>query len=1232
MRIAGKKLVLVGAVAGVVVCLLAVLALLLPRLVDMDEIGRSALASLQSRYDIRYERVKISILPYPHAVVYETRVTVPDLLTASADSVAVYPKVLPLLMGKFRPAEIDLRNPRVSVKIPDRGASEALAPDAQVSRGAESRDKAFAARLARLKERLLKFQGVLAASVPGIVLDVNGGSLEFYSEKGRAFRFGEINLNAEVLENRVQFYLTSGKSGLWNAFSFSGWIDPGSWRGNGEIGITGGSPQDLVRYFFPSAEMLPGPSRIDLGVGVVANGPLDLRANFTASVPHLTIEDGEEKAVLQNGELGGSVLMNGEGVDFSVSNFRFENPRLSLTGHYTGNHVAHTAVLDIEGRDVDADAVRKVALMIGGRNQVVRRTFKIIRGGEVPSISFKARADSPSDLGEMENFTIRGTMENGKIAPPKTGLLVLQVRGEVVVSDGILDGSGLSGKTALGSSTSGGTLKIGLRKGDVPFHLDLPLDANLAELPEVLERTVKSQGFLHELELMKDVKGRVRGRLILGESTEEVQVRVETGPFELSGGYERFPDPLDIKGASFVLEGSRVEAGPLRVNTGPTDASQLSIAYDWEGEKLLELNCPGHTALAAGLIEPLLRGHEHWKNVLGKAPLKGMFLLDRFQFKGPSGDRARWVFNAEGTPEGVTAVSGHLSAPLTLNGGRFDIDQDTITLKEVNATLADSDLTVSGTLNGYLERLSSVVLTATGRLGPTGNRDIAEIAEFPPELRAIANLTLDHSRFSWENGVKTTFEGGMQIYSGPEVHIKLSHTSDETSIDNLTVRDADSDAEASLKFRKGQFEADFSGSLSNRTVDKLLSENKLLTGPIQGKFHALFYLDTPRRSIAEGQLRISGFQLPFKFGTPARIESATLGAKENRIDVKSAMISWNGTRLSLGGVVTMAEDAYLVDLNAFADDLDLDALLKSKKRETDGPPAGEETVSQQPKRNGWDAPIAGTIHVRSGRITYGELVWNPANAEVSIRPGVYEINVRQANLCGISTPGRIVLTRDGEKMSFSPEARDQDVEPALACLFGKKRLITGKFTLGGNLAAAGKDRIPLETLDGHLDFTAKNGRIYGLNSMVKIMSLLSITEIYRGHLPDLFNEGCPYDTVRIKGQVSGGKLKLSEAVVDGPFLKMVFKGEVDLAKKKIDVVALVSPLKTVDRIVGVVPVVGKLLSGAIISVPVRISGDLSDPTVTPLSPTAVGEELFGLMKRTFQLPFTLLQPLAEGSK
>jgi hypothetical protein len=1119
----------------------------------------------------------------------------------------VSPKILPLFIGNFVPAKIKLRGPLVSAQLPE------SAEEKHASHGP-----------ARLKEKLVQIHEVVIPAMPGIVVEVEGGSLELHSTQGRLFSFGGINLRASVQSQEIQLELASGKSDLWTALKLSGRIDPVSLRGAGELSLTGGTPQSLIQYLFPAVAERIDDSQLDLNVSVSSGGPHDVRADIRATVPHITVEE-DEGVVMKNGSLAGSLLIDDNQLDISLSRFHFDYPQVSLTGRYLEKYAEQTASLDINGSDTDAATVRSVLLSLDKENKTIRDIFEIVRGGEVPAISFSANLKDPSELKKLTNYTIKGSIKKGVIFAPEAELLVSEVTGDVTIIDGILTGTGISGKSA-GTSTSNGEIRIGLHGRNRPFHLDLPLDADLSELPPVLDRVVTSEAFRKELSQIREVRGKAQGRLVLGEVLGAVKTKVEANAFQLACRYDRLPDPIELEGTSFTLDGPKVTADSVTGSSGKNRMTRVNLSYDWGNRKLLEIQSPVMAILSMELVQPFLPSDE-WNKALN-GNLTGTLVFNSLDFRGPIRDSSKWTFQAKGSVEDVTFKTKQFTGPVTLKSGGFALTRDSVTLMGISAVLADSTLTLSGKLHGYLDRLSSADLAISGKLGPEGNKNAAELAEMPSSLRAISNLTLERSRFVWQKDKSTSFEGEMKLSSGPAVSIHLVKTPGELSVENLTIKDPDSNASISLKLWERQMKVAFSGLLSNRTADKLLTANQLLTGPIEGKFSAHLYLDTPKQSTAQGKISISGFRLPMQFHIPAQIENASLEADGSQIMVKSASLSWNGSRLSLSGNALISETSYMVDMNAYADNLDLDSLLNSKKQDP-SVSAEEGSVEQPVQKELWDSPLKGTIHLRSQRLTYGKFTWNPANAEISLSRGMVDVKINQANLCGISTPGTLMLSPDGLRIVLTPSAKDQDIRPALACLFEKEHIVTGTFTLKSNIAAGAKGRTIAQSMDGDLDFKAKGGRIYRYETFAKIMSMLSITEIYRGVLPDLFNEGCPYNSIIVKGKIRDGKLTLSECVLDGPSIKMVFHGDIDLARKKIDVVALVAPLRTVDRIVGAIPIVGKLFDGVFLSVPVHIVGDLDDPDIIPLSPTAVGGELFGFMKRTFSLPITLFQPLVS---
>lgn len=82
----------------------------------------------------------------------------------------------------------------------------------------------------------------------------------------------------------------------------------------------------------------------------------------------------------------------------------------------------------------------------------------------------------------------------------------------------------------------------------------------------------------------------------------------------------------------------------------------------------------------------------------------------------------------------------------------------------------------------------------------------------------------------------------------------------------------------------------------------------------------------------------------------------------------------------------------------------------------------------------------------------------------------------------------------------------------------------------------------------------------------------------------------------------------------------------DIPEKEIDLVVLVTPLKTIDSIIERIPIVGHILGKNFMAIPVRVKGYLPNPAVTPLSPSAVGKGLTGILERALKLPVRVVQP------
>jgi hypothetical protein len=363
------------------------------------------------------------------------------------------------------------------------------------------------------------------------------------------------------------------------------------------------------------------------------------------------------------------------------------------------------------------------------------------------------------------------------------------------------------------------------------------------------------------------------------------------------------------------------------------------------------------------------------------------------------------------------------------------------------------------------------------------------------------------------------------------------------------------------------------------------------------------------------------------FKAPIQIDNAKFSAMDTpgeagayaRFQLDAAQLSWEDSRMVLEGNVSLAANELILDLKLAAD------LITWRQ---------VKQLTELEKNEGTDKALKllGSFKVESDRFMYDVYTFQPMHADISFNRTNTRIDIQKADLCGIQFPGFLKVSADQFELHFNPAASNQNLEPAITCLSTKKNLADGSFNLEGELVSNARPSAFPKSLTGNLQFMATQGRIYRFGMLAKIFALLNVTEIYRGEVPDLAGKGFAYNTMAINGVFQDGKLIIKDTSIDSPSMGIAIEGNIDLIKKKVNLVVLVAPFKTIDRIVKLIPLFGNIMGGNLISIPFRAIGDLSDPDVIPLSPTAVGSGLLGILQRTLKLPITIIQPVLPGTK
>jgi hypothetical protein len=259
-------------------------------------------------------------------------------------------------------------------------------------------------------------------------------------------------------------------------------------------------------------------------------------------------------------------------------------------------------------------------------------------------------------------------------------------------------------------------------------------------------------------------------------------------------------------------------------------------------------------------------------------------------------------------------------------------------------------------------------------------------------------------------------------------------------------------------------------------------------------------------------------------------------------------------------------------------------------------------------------------------VTWKGCQWRDVEGGITFRDQGMNITVAKADLCGIQCTGSLISRAGVITHSFRFWAEEADLSTSILCLWGKDARIEGTFLLDGDMWAEGVVDPLSEASEGSLLFISQKGRIDRWTLLSQIFSMLNIIGLFEGKFPDFAQEGFQFDQFIITGELRNGYIYLKEAVIDGPAMKIVGEGKIDLVKGEADIAVLVAPLKTVDTVMKNIPVVGRIITGKngiFISVPFSVKGPLDDAKVTLLPPEAVGGGLWGVLKRTLQTPVKL---------
>jgi len=163
--------------------------------------------------------------------------------------------------------------------------------------------------------------------------------------------------------------------------------------------------------------------------------------------------------------------------------------------------------------------------------------------------------------------------------------------------------------------------------------------------------------------------------------------------------------------------------------------------------------------------------------------------------------------------------------------------------------------------------------------------------------------------------------------------------------------------------------------------------------------------------------------------------------------------------------------------------------------------------------------------------------------------------------------------------------------------------------------------------DGAVYFEIRDGSLRRFNVLAKAFSLLNVSQLFRGELPDMTGSGLKFK--RLGGTLSfgGGYVYSDDLSLFSSSLNMSIVGRRDLGTQQNDYILGVQPLQTVDKVVSNIPLVGWVLTGdekTLFTVHFQVKGSYEDPEVVPIPGSSLGSGILGIFQRTLRLPGKLV--------
>ncbi len=666
------------------------------------------------------------------------------------------------------------------------------------------------------------------------------------------------------------------------------------------------------------------------------------------------------------------------------------------------------------------------------------------------------------------------------------------------------------------------------------------------------------------------------------------------------------------------------------------------------------------------IVEPKGGLSEHLSSVTSLSGMAQYQLSAKGELKPP------FHFQHQGTYRfsKVHFVHSQIPFPILIGEGKVDLANENLQWSGAKVEFGYSSLLTNGSWSPG-EKSEPIEMIVRGKVDLKNLLSLSQSPVFPEEIRLkakeIESLSgtgqfslkarrpLGHRSLSYEgefipkdvyflpNGIPSPLIFRDGILSFSNLGVIFSKMRVQSGNSSLTL-------DGSMK--EGNLDLSTSGSINLKTLYSLLQsplisdrigspmdEIQELTGGADVRVKWLGKTGEWFSALREGEIRLKNATFHHRrIPVPiSHIEGTFLFSPEQvRLDglkgklgdspiVFSGSISRKGQRVGSGKVVSF---------QLSSSQLDLDPLFPKREETT---PTSFEGIRDL--LSNW--PLDGKVNVDQGK--YQALRYQDLKAEMKTADGKLLIHPFQVKADGGDAWGEgwIEPTERGIRFEIKPRISNMEAKAFLRSLLQMgeegKVMVSGRIHISNvELGGEGENFQKVkESLNGRMRLDVEEGVIERFNILSKIFSILNVSQLLKGRLPDLKTKGLPFHQIMANIYVKDGIASTDDFVVDSDAMRITLIGKVDLGKKQIDARIGVHPLVTLDTVLSKIPIVGYVLTGkdkGFLSYVYEVSGDLDDPTIEAIPIKSLGQGFWGIIQRLLETPLRPFQKAPSPDK